>query len=126
MALAADPAGNGLLSYLRDSTLAPFTRTVGAEALVTGFCLNTREVLFGVDPGRRIALSKADSALSDLPRASELVRLMRNDLDLLITDPSAAVEAGGGVRLPRRLRPFRWIGLGGVLDRLAFCGFLTP
>jgi serine/threonine-protein kinase len=124
-ALAADPSGRGLAPYLGDTAMAPYRRILGATALAYGYCYNVREVLFGVDPRRRGALAQADSALRDLPRADELVRLMRNDLDELIAHPGAAFEARGGTLRPGVARPFGWIGLRGVRDRLAICGLLA-
>jgi tRNA A-37 threonylcarbamoyl transferase component Bud32 len=117
-ALAADPVGAGILAYLADTTLAPFTRIRAAEATVSGFCFNARELLFGVDARRREALRAAGSALSDLVGAADLVRLMGNDLEALIADP-AGVAGSTGVR-PRVLWPMGWL-FPSLQGRLAYC-----
>lgn len=116
--LTADPASPIGLRFLGDRSLLIAQRADMSIALVTGYCLNAREILFGLDPRRRQALDSAATLMSDLPRADELLRLNRRWLDRLISDPAAALSADA----PGGLRFLGWMGLGGLRARLAFCG----
>jgi len=131
-ALMADATSAALLPFLRDSTLSPLTRAAAAQAIVYGFCLNAREVLFGVDSRRRARLAEAEAALSDVMGAGQFLRDLRGDLDTLIANPSAAGRRflpGFPQRAPPiapQLQPLGWIGLGGLRDRLAYCQEPVP
>lgn len=122
--LMADPSGAGLLPLLRDTTLAPFIRMELVFGIFRGFCFNTREVLFGVDPRRAVVLAEVRSTLPNHPR---LVRMMDFYRDAIL-DPSVAIRPAPGmitmIGMGRssKWRALDWIGLRGLRARLNFCG----
>ncbi len=81
----------------------------------TGFCLNSRELLFGTDSAR-VRLLHAIALASGNPRAGELEVLGKRWLD----DANAGTLAVP-VGLPRAFAPLGWIGLRGFRDRVRIC-----
>jgi len=59
-----------------------------AAATAAGYCLDAREVLFGVSPARLALLDSAAAALADAPRAAAEVRRWR---EWMATHPGADV-----------------------------------
>jgi hypothetical protein len=129
--LMADPVEPVLLHFLADTTLLPAARAVAASAAVTGYCLNTREILLGVDPRRRDVLDRVGAALGNTPRMDDIVHAARRELDGWIASP-AAVNARYVDTLYARLQitpgaqtvlvaPLGWIRLHGLSARIGFC-----
>ncbi len=108
------------IRHMADTTLAVAVRSGLVTAIVTGYCANAREVLFGIDPRRRAALHRAGEVMSDIPRSSEIVSLNQRWLDQLIDDPTAAL-GGYDATTPAALKPLGWIGRKSLRARLSFC-----
>ncbi|MGI9077410.1 MAG: serine/threonine-protein kinase [Gemmatimonadaceae bacterium] len=120
LALMADPEEPIGIRHLADTSLPTPVRSGLVTAIVTGYCVNAREVLFGIDPRRRAALERAGEVMRDIPRAGEIIQLHRRWLEQLIEDPSDAL-ASYDATTPGGLKPFGWIGLDDLKARLGFC-----
>jgi hypothetical protein len=118
----ADPLG---LRLVADSALMPASRAYLAfQALPDGYCVNAREVIFGVDPRRLSAVRRAAVMLRRVAGADTLERLAEHRLELLHRSPLVVLPDGYGA--PPWLQPIRWLGLSGLHDRLAVCTRLDP
>lgn len=108
------------LVLLRDQHLRRSLRMILVNAAVSGFCLDPREVLFGVSRRRSAMLDSAERLVADIPRSAEWVSAQRAELAALIADPAAAIRerraqvyAREGVSLP--------LSFGAMRARLQFC-----
>jgi hypothetical protein len=92
-------------------------------AVVPAFCTSPREVLLGLDNGRRHALETALGVHEDVPRTDEWIRLNLRWFDEWHDSPSTAgVDWRGRLpSVPSFLKPLGWVGLGSLRDRIAFC-----
>ncbi|MDQ3698876.1 MAG: protein kinase [Gemmatimonadota bacterium] len=120
LALMAQPENPVGLRYLSDTTLAVAVRMEMAGSIVTGYCMNAREVIFGLDPRRRATLTRAAVLLADAPRSGELIDLNRRWLDTLIASPAAGLGSFTAAA-PAGLGPLAWFGLDNLHARLALC-----
>lgn len=117
MAAPREPVG---LTLIGDRTLPPYVRWSVLAAVVDGFCGSAREVLFGVDPGRRETLALAGERAADIPSTEAWAQLIGRRLDEWI-------ETSGGRAVSRRvqrrgfLRVAGWFGFRGFSNRVTFC-----
>jgi hypothetical protein len=118
--LMADPVAPVGLRVVSDTTLSPYLRWRLIEAIVWGHCLNTREVLFGIDQSRRDALVQAASLAKDIPRTNEWVALNQRTMDQWIASPSEMFSALNFVN-PPITQPLGWFGMRGARDRFSAC-----
>jgi protein kinase-like protein len=123
--LMADPNALPGLRLLSDTTLAPYARWKLINAIVLGYCLDSREILFGVDPRRRDGLAKATQAVTDLPGAGALAELNRRVLGQLSAGSTLAssVASRFGQGTPGPVKMLGWFGLGGIRDRATVCSY---
>jgi hypothetical protein len=103
------------MDLIGDRDRPPYVRWWTIAGIVSGFCGNAREILFGIDPRRRQTLERARELAADLPRVDEWIALNERWID--------AWEAGNvtwaaGTAAPG---PLSWIGLRGIAARLEFC-----
>ena len=119
-ALFADASSIGDLEVIADTSWPPIVRWDRVTNVVTGFCLNSREILFGVDPRRLELLSAAAARTTDIPRSAEWAALNRRWLQQWIGTPSAALAATG-VCVEGLMSALGWFRLGGLRDRLTAC-----
>jgi hypothetical protein len=119
-ALFADPSSIGDLRVISDTSWPPIVRWDRVTNVVTGFCLNSREILFGVDPRRLELLGAAAERTTDIPRSGDWIELNRRWLQQWIGAPSAALAATG-VRVDGLMTVLGWFRLGGLRDRLTAC-----
>jgi len=119
-ALFADPSSISDLQVISDTSWPPIVRWDRVTNVVTGFCLNSREILFGVDPRRLELLGAAAARTTDIPRSAEWIALNRRWLEQWISTPSAALAATG-VRVDGLMTVLGWFRLGGLRDRLTAC-----
>lgn len=122
--LVADPNDRRVLEYAADTTLLPAVRWELAKAVGTGFCGNTREVLFGPSPKRHAMLADAGRRMGDMERIDEFITLNRRRLELLRTDPSAILRSMG-LRTAGPSSVHWWVGRAEVRDRLQFCALIS-
>ena len=112
-----DPIG---LRVVADSTRLPYLRWWLIAGIVPGFCGNSREILFGIDPRRAELLARAGDLAGDIPRTDEWVRLNKRWLDMWISssgEPSLPATADP----PASLIPLRLIGFAGLANRISYC-----
>jgi hypothetical protein len=125
LVLMADPNGLPGLHLLPDTTLAPYARWKLINAIVLGFCLDSREILFGIDPRRADGLAKAGQATTDLPGARALTELNRRALGQLSAGSFLGSSAASrfGQNTPGPVKLLGWLGLGGIRDRASVCTY---
>jgi hypothetical protein len=126
LALFADPADPAAVRFMKSTALSPTARASLQASAILGHCLNAREVLFGIDPRRAALLDSVNDALSDIPRAADLVDADRRWVRWWLADQRrAAAQNLATVAEPTRpsllIRSLGWIGLGAVRDRMLFC-----
>jgi hypothetical protein len=114
-ATMTDPSTPPGMDLIGDRDRPPYVRWWTIAGIVSGFCGNAREILFGIDPRRRQTLERARELAADLPRVEEWIALNERWID--------AWEAGNvtwaaGTAAPG---PLSWIGLRGIAARLEFC-----
>ncbi len=113
-AMVADPESRDAITYLKQ--LDSPAHMAGLFQMATfGYCLNAREIFFGISPQRVELVHAVAVALGD-PRASELEALAKKGL--------ADINAGTGDLIPSApttLVPLGWIGMRGVRDRMSNC-----
>jgi hypothetical protein len=106
----ADPVSPPGLRFVGDTTLSPADRWALTGAALTGFCDNTREVLFGIDRRRSALIDASVQALRDIPGSDAWGRLHRQWLaDGLPVPPDVSssgqrVQTRGVLGFPSRLR----------------------
>ncbi|MFN2399473.1 MAG: serine/threonine-protein kinase [Gemmatimonadaceae bacterium] len=120
LALMADPEKPVGLRYVSDTTLAVAVRLGMVNAILTGYCMNVREVLFGIDERRGDAIARANTLVADIPRGKDLIELNRRWLDKLIAQPAVALESYTA-GTPAVFKPLAWLGMSQLQARLVFC-----
>ena len=115
-ALMIDPADLSGLTIVGDTSRFAYERWWAIAGIVPGFCGNPREVLFGVDPHRGDILTQAGDLATDIDGTPEWIAMNRRALERW-TGPDAGVH----VELPKYLVPLKWVRLGGLANRMAFC-----
>ena len=106
------------LSIIADTTLAAPIRWWSVAGLVTGFCTNSVEILFGVDEIRDDWLAAAQSTAHDLPDIDLWIEHQRDRLAQWRTSPEQAATDRGQTLSMRLLRTF---GFGGYVERVTYC-----
>ena len=116
----AGVAGTGFnpLSIIADTTLAAPIRWWSVAGLVTGFCANPVEILFGVDGIRDDWLAAAQSTAGDLPDIDRWIERQRERLAQWRTSPEQAPTDRGQTLSARLLGMF---GFGGYAERVTYC-----
>ena len=95
--------------------------TFGEQFFLTAVahCLNTREILFGVHPGRRVVVRRI-AAASGVPRMADLARLVERWFDDM--NEADTPTLGWDRRSTQgALKPLGWVGLTGLRNRLSDC-----
>ncbi len=124
LAFFADPNDGAGLRLVGDRQFAPFQRTRFLGAIFFGYCLNAREMLFGISAARVALFDSARSRLADVPRADEELRRWQAVAQRWRATPSQAYRAmnesgvGYGVYADPDLPD---LPLGGMMDRLRLC-----
>lgn len=123
-ALFADPGDERALRLVADRRLGEDARLAVAAATAAGYCLDAREVLFGVSPARLALLDSAADALADAPRSAAEVRRWR---EWMAAHPGADVPLPPDLvapvaRAPLAARALALTGMSGAAARLTACG----
>ena len=120
LAFVADPRDRKVVRLTKQIDL-PGSFTYLLATATSGYCLNSREILFGIDPVR-FDLLHGISAAWGAARAPEVEALARSWL----TD-----VANGRATLPNQVRtsvpalaPLRWLGLSRLRNRIEMCASL--
>ena len=115
LSMVADPGSREVIGLTKEINAPAYFASLLVNA-TSGYCLNPREILFGIDPAR-IALVHDIGRAWGMPRAPELERLATNWL--------SDVDSGRGtlpVQTSRRdLAPLTWLGLGRLRNRIEMC-----
>jgi hypothetical protein len=108
---------------VHDSGLMPYERWMLIRSLVTGFCLNAREILFGVSPHRLELVSKSMPDEEPLWRTIQWIRVHRGMIDRWIEDPAREFVRlrPGEARESSALDFIKWLGFADLHARLRFC-----
>ncbi len=115
-ALMADPDAPPGLGFIGDTRFPPSVRVLLAvRGIPGGYCLDPREVLFGIDPRRETTLRTARKMLHDVRGGDTLVMAAERWLQTVATGASSETA------VPGWLAPLGWVGLGGVRTRAAIC-----
>ena len=105
-----------------DARLRPSERWFGVAAIVTAYCMNAREILFGVSPARRSMLDSAARLAADIPRTKEWVDAQRQQLERWIESPREALALSVDVdRKGTRSNLVAWLGFGDLNARMSYC-----
>lgn len=119
---ARDAASPQLLALANDRSVYPAIRLASLGGIVLGACLNTREVLFGIDDDRRAAFDAAVAAVADIPRSAELVPRYREQLARATgVGVALALAAGTMESATTTPRAFERLVPAQVRARVAFC-----
>ena len=114
LAMVADPESREAIRYTKQlESPAVFSELMLVSS--SGFCFDSRELLFGSDPARRVQLHDIATA-SGNPRAGELEELGKRWL--------SDVNAGTlelSTRPSQAFAPLGWIGMRGFRDRARVC-----
>jgi hypothetical protein len=90
-----DAESSSLLALASDRTVHPALRLSTLEGAVNGACLNTREMLFGAARERHHLLDELARAISDIPRAAELLPAARRSLMYFDTGSADSLASAG-------------------------------
>lgn len=93
-ALSADPKDPEVLVLIGDTTIVPAARWRLIESVLPAFCLNPREVLFGIDPRRSEVLQRARSLVRDIERSDEWIDLNLKMLERWSSEPYDSTPIG--------------------------------
>ncbi len=104
------PLTPALLAEAANSTRPSATRMMLLDALATGACFSTREMLFGASKDRYAALDRALDVMPGLPNALALRRALHQRLDAftdgpMVKAPVSAPKDASGVAMLRWLLP---------------------
>jgi hypothetical protein len=112
------------LDWIGDPGLSPQIRWPMMTGVFTGFCLNPREILFGIDPRRRALADSAAHRARDLGHPSILSESALSRIDSAMTDPVGMAKAEWEWEMINKnglLRVPDWIGLRKARARLSLC-----
>lgn len=110
------------LRIVRDAQLRPYERWEQMEAMVTAYCMNAREILFGVSVARGAMLDSAVRLAADIPRTKEWVDAQRRRLDRWIESPRAALAiARSSPRKGSLTDVVAWLGFRDLHARMTYC-----
>jgi serine/threonine protein kinase len=111
-----------VIGMMRDSRYHRYERWVAVEAMATSYCLNAREILFGINPVRHAYLDSI--AQRATPESRRWIAMQQRRLNGWMTDPRAQL----GIEVfERRLRPsvsddvMGWLGFADLRARLQHC-----
>ncbi|MEX2178959.1 MAG: serine/threonine-protein kinase [Gemmatimonadaceae bacterium] len=113
--------------------MAKAVRAEAASAAVTGFCLNTREILFGVNGNRIVLLIKANPTnFAERWRLGDITDAASRELKEWVESPTAMnhryIRALAqlnmqppAAKLGYVTAPLSWVGLDDLRSRIEFC-----
>lgn len=118
----ADPDDPRGIALVGDRALSPGQRVVALGGVASGYCMRTRELLFGVSSRRRGTLQAAALQLADVEGADRMVALNARWLDDLIERPVETMRTMGRLRGTNRTPRSAGMPLiGGVSARFVTC-----
>ena len=118
----ADPEDPRGIALVGDRSLSPGQRVVALGGVASGFCMRTRELLFGVSGRRRGTLQAAARQLRDVEGADAMVAIHARWLDDLIERPVETFRTMGRARGANRMPRSAGMPLiGGVSARAVTC-----
>ena len=111
-----------VLAAIADRNLRPHERWYLMSSLVSAYCTNAREILFGVSTRRRVFLDSAARLAADISRTPEWHDWLGMRLDGWIGDPVVAGRRLDGSRDPNTLPSIAgFLRLGGLQARMSYC-----
>ena len=118
----ADPDDPRGLALVGDRSLSPGQRVVALGGIAAGYCMRSREMLFGVSARRRSTLEAAARHLADVEGAEAMVAVNARWLDDLIERPVETFRTMGRLRGTNRMPRSAGMPLiGGVSARFLTC-----
>jgi hypothetical protein len=116
-----DPLDRDRLRATVDSTLPLLARLELMNSIVDGFCLNAREIMFGVDRRRLAALDMINSTAPPHGVERKMTPAVRSVVSEWIEHPAQASQLSGAGRPGGLLGLSRYVGLGNAAARLQYC-----
>jgi len=122
--MGESPEDGRLTAFVGDRGLPASIRAeTPLTAMLSAACLNPREMMFGLSSARRAAFDEALTALSDIPRMSEMTPLMQRAMDTFDSPGAflARFKARGGTGFARPLPAL--LVPATLWERVEFCRF---
>jgi hypothetical protein len=95
-----DPLTPARLAEAADPTRPPANRVQLLDAITTGACFSTREMIFGASRTRHAALDRALDAMTGMPNAPALRQQLHQRLDAFTDGPSLSAPLSAPLSEP--------------------------